>query len=213
VWQLHRAEEKRVLLAEKSRQEALPALDIQANTTTSAEDVRYRSLHATGKFATAYRIYIDNKVLHGQVGYQVVEPLVLQAGGEAVLVNRGWVAATASRDVMPEIKEFDAEQTVSGVAKLETRDVASLGAGNRSGENWPALVRWIDIAELQKGMPFQLKPYLLLQTNDNGDGLQREWTFVNSPPEKNQSYAMQWFAMAVVLLFLFGYLNTKKIRH
>lgn len=211
VWQLNRAEEKRVLLAERGKKEHMPALDITGQAEHDLSELEFRKLRVVGRFDSNYVIYIDNKVYQGKVGYQVVEPLVLQPTQEAILVNRGWVAATASRADLPEISHQSSEQTIYGIAKFDTRDVASLGAGNRSGEDWPALVRWIDIAELQKSMPFKLKPYLLLQTNDNGDGLLREWMFVSSPPEKNQSYAIQWFSLAAALVLIFIFVNTKKI--
>ena len=152
VWQLNRAEEKRVMLAERAKMEGMSALDITGQVENDISDIEFRKLKASGRFDSNFVIYIDNKVYQGRVGYQVVEPLVLQSTGEAVLVNRGWIVAAASRAELPKIPHQATEQTIYGLAKFDTRDVASLGAGNRSGQDWPALVRWIDIEELQKNI-------------------------------------------------------------
>jgi len=210
IWQLGRADEKRAILAERAAKEAMPALDVTAQSADHSNDIAYRQLRVSGTFDPRYRIYIDNKVHKGRVGYQIVEPLVFSDGETAVLVNRGWLAGTASRAQLPTVPEIDAPVTITGIAKIKTRDVASFGAGNRSGENWPALVRWVDIGELQQSIPYKLKNFLLLQTNPVEDGLIREWEFVSSPPEKNQSYAMQWFTMAVALILIYLVVNLKR---
>ena len=210
IWQLGRADEKRALLEAQAQMVQLPVYDI-ANEHAKPQDMAHRRLKATGRFDAQYLIYIDNKVHQGKVGYDVVEPLLLENSDVAVLVNRGWIAATESRAVLPSVPHADSLQVIEGLARIETKDVASLGAGNRAGDDWPALVRWIDISEIQKSLPFKLKPYLLLQTNDTQDGLIREWKFSSSPPEKNISYAVQWFSFALLLLGLYLGLNLKRI--
>ena len=115
--------------------------------------------------------------------------------------------------MLPDIPQLVAPHNIEGIAKIDTKDVASLGAGNRVGDNWPALVRWIEVTELQQTLPYKLKPYLLLQTNDTQDGLIREWKFSQSPPEKSLSYAVQWFSMAAALLLIYLIVNTKKLKH
>lgn len=211
IWQLGRADEKRAMLELQVQKARLPVYDI-AQEDDKPRDIAHRRLKATGKFDTQHIIYIDNKVYQGQVGYNVVQPLLLENSDAVVLVNRGWVAATESRAILPQVPHVDSQQVLEGLARINTKDVASLGAGNRVGEQWPALVRWIDIAELQKSLPFKLKPYLLLQTNDTQDGLIREWKFASSPPEKNVSYATQWFSFALLLLGLYIGLNLKRIK-
>ena len=211
IWQLGRADEKRALLEEQAKKAQLPVLDITSAQST-LQELSHRHLKATGRFDASHRIYIDNKVYQGKVGYDVVEPLLLENGNTAVLVNRGWIAATGSRSVLPQVAHMDTQQVIEGLARVKTKDVASLGAGNRVGEDWPALVRWIDIGELQKTLPVKLKPFLLLQTNDTGDGLVREWKFSSSPPEKNLSYAVQWFSLATALVLIYLFVNTKKLK-
>lgn len=211
IWQLGRADEKRQILQTQQQKAQQPPYVISAEADDIG-DIEYRAIKATGQFNEKYRIYVDNKVYRGQVGYYVVEPLLLADTSEAVLVNRGWVAATNSRAVLPDVMHPQSIQVIEGVAKINTKDVATFGAGNRVDDTWPALVRWIDIQELQKTLPFKLKPYLLLQTNNIPDDLIREWKFSSSPPEKNLSYALQWFSLAAALALIYLVVNTKKIK-
>ena len=59
------------------------------------------------------QILIDNKVAAGRAGFHVVTPLSL-ADGRVVLVNRGWIAQTASRAVLPEAPPPPGVVTVQG---------------------------------------------------------------------------------------------------
>ena len=61
---------------------------------------RYRPVIAAGTFDAARQILIDNKMQDGRAGYHVVTPLDAR-DGRAVLVDRGWVAAGATRAQLP----------------------------------------------------------------------------------------------------------------
>ena len=128
-----------------------------------------------------------------------------------MLVNRGWVKATESRSRLPTVSLVETELTLKGIAKLNPKDVASLGSQNRLGNDWPALVRWIDPDELNKVIAGKVAAFLFLQDSLPEDELKREWTFINSPPEKNMSYAMQWFTLAGLLLIIYIVVNTKRL--
>jgi len=210
-WQLSRTEEKREILAQQQKMSQLPPMRITAENIEKTE-LEYRRLQITGRYLTKYQILIDNKVHQGQVGYYVVTPLQIDKTDSAVLVNRGWVKSTGRREVLPEIGTPDGLVTILGTAKFNPKDVVSFNDQNRLGKSWPALVRWIDISELDQDIPFKLKPYLLLQASEQNEDYVRNWTFVNSPPEKNMSYAVQWFSLATALLLIYIFVNTKRIR-
>src|SRR6185503_19446877 len=89
-WQTGRAAEKRALAA------------AQAPVTLR------------GSFEARYTVLLDNKLSHGRPGYHVIQPLRLSQGAY-VLVNRGWIAAGASRAQLPEVRTPAGEISVSGV--------------------------------------------------------------------------------------------------
>ena len=209
-WQLSRTEEKRAILIEQEQQAAMPPYELTGSADI-LDDIAYRYLLVSGKYQPQYTIYIDNKVHQGKVGYQIVVPLLIKGTQTAVLINRGWIAGAQTREVLPVVQTPEYEVMVKGLAKVETKDIVSFGSQNRLGNDWPALVRWVDIARLQSTLPFEIKPFVLLQESEAADGLIRQWHFVNSPPEKNLSYAVQWFALAATLLLIFFWVNMKKV--
>ena len=58
----------------------------------------------------------------------------------------------------------------------------------------------------------KLWPYILLQEPEQNSKLIRDWKIVVSPPEKNISYAVQWFSLALALIIIFIVVNAKKIK-
>jgi len=211
VWQMQRAEEKRLILTKQlERQQSAP---IQLTAALPyAEELRYRPARVRGTFDTRYPIYIDNKIHQGRVGYQVVMPLRIEDTQTYVLVNRGWVPQGPSRAVLPSVTTPTLPVLVQGHIDFIHRDVVAMNGGNRSNAGWPAVQRWIDAAEFQQETKLGILPIILLQAADNEPGFSREWHFVNSTPEKSTSYAVQWFSFAGLLLIIYIGVNLKNVK-
>lgn len=210
LWQVSRTEEKREILAKQEARLELPPYKVTQGTD-SLKDIEFRKLVVTGRYLDKYQVLVDNKVHQGEVGFYVVTPLLIDGTDMAVLVNRGWVKGTGNRDLFPEIQTPVDTVSVSGLAKLDSKDVVSFNDQNRLGSEWPALVRWVDINALDDDIPYRLKPFLLLQDSSPEQDYVRDWKWVNSPPEKNMSYAVQWFSLAMALFLIFVFVNTKRL--
>ena len=91
-WQLDRAEQKR------AREAALDAVRTQPPATLPGTDLaaieEQRRLLLQGHYLTGRNWLLDNRQRDGQVGYEVITPFEL-SDGRILLVNRGWVAASA----------------------------------------------------------------------------------------------------------------------
>src|SRR5512136_2022241 len=87
-WQSRRAEEK--LEAGRMLDEAArgPVLQVPPARVDAAGFER-RRVAARGTFVARDTLFLDNKVIHGAVGYHVFTPLKLEGGGMHILVNRG----------------------------------------------------------------------------------------------------------------------------
>ena len=208
-WQLARADQKRAIIAAQNAKLALPPKLIDGKESDS-EDLEYRRLQVSGTFLTDYQIFIDNKTHDSNVGYDVVTPLQIKNSNRVVLVDRGWVAQGASRQQLPRVDTPEHAATITGIAKYHLKDVVSFGVGNRSNKGWPAVVRWIDIQALRSQTKMDLLPFMLLLDPKAPYGFVREWKFINMPPEKHISYAVQWFVMAAVLLVIYLVVNSKR---
>ena len=161
-----------------------------------------------GQFDPKYTVYLDNKIHRGRPGYHVVQPMSL-AGGKYVLVNRGWIAAGAARDQLPGIRTPGGEIALSGIRLQRFALAYAPGPDKPEGKVWQNVARenfaaWSGLA---------LEPYVVEQHSAADDGLVREWPSAGSGAEKNEAYALQWYAMAALSVFLFFVLNIKRAKH
>jgi surfeit locus 1 family protein len=160
-----------------------------------------------GSFDAKYTVLLDNKTHQGRPGYQVVQPLRL-ADGRRVLVNRGWLAAGATREQLPAVRTPPGEVALQG-ARLERlpRAFEPAGAGTkRAGTVWQN----VSTEEFAAWSGLALEPYVIEQHSALDDGLVRDWPKPDAGVEKHQSYALQWYSLAALSLILLLALNLKR---
>jgi len=209
-WQLARADEKRAIIATQNAKLALPPKVID-QPLSDAGNLQFHHLLVKGTFDTRYLVYIDNKIQQNKVGYEIVIPMRIGNSQQYVLVDRGWIPMGTSRSVLPAVDTPTQEDSVLGIAKYNTKDVVSFGDANRSNKGWPAVVRWVDIKALEKETKLNLLPFMLLLDPQAQYGYVRDWKFINMPPEKHISYAVQWFTMAFALVVIYLVVNLKRL--
>lgn len=175
-WQLRRAEEKRVVP---------PHVSVE------------------GEFLPRFTVYLDNKVNHGRVGYEVITPLRLRSGTN-VLVNRGWIAAGKTRDALPEVRTPAGPVSIEGIALEGLPRVLSLqkDAGK--------LRQTLDIERFAFETGLRLEPRVIEQHSDLPDGLARDWPPRDLGIEKHQGYALQWYSLAALAIVLLVVLSFRK---
>jgi len=158
-----------------------------------------------GEFLEHYTVLLDNKLNRGRPGYHVVQPLRL-ADGRHVLVNRGWIAAPAHREQLPQIR------TPPGVHDLEGRvlghfPLAYAPQGARpTGRVWqnvelPTFAAWSGL---------RLELYVLEQHSPFPDGLARNWPPADAGADKHRAYALQWSTLAGLSVVLFVVLSLRR---
>jgi surfeit locus 1 family protein len=71
----------------------------------------------TGTFVTRATVYVDNRLVDGVAGFQVVTPVAVAEGMPWILVNRGWAARSmADRTRLPVAPVANAPLRVEGIA-------------------------------------------------------------------------------------------------
>jgi surfeit locus 1 family protein len=158
-----------------------------------------------GEWVPKYTVLLDNKVYRGRPGYQVVQPLRI-AGEKYVLVNRGWVAASARREQLPEIRTPAGEVVLSGVRRER------FAHSYAPVESQPGARVWQNVTVEQfaawSGLP--LESYVIEQHSALDDGLVRDWPRADLGIEMHESYALQWYSLAALcVVFLFA-LNIRR---
>jgi surfeit locus 1 family protein len=204
-WQSRRAEEKLALGREldAAAQHAVLALP---PVPVDAHRFEFSRVSVRGEYSARHSILLDNKVLRGVAGYQVLTPLKIAGGDMYVLVNRGWVAAGARRDSLPQFQTPAGTETVEGIAVVPGSHILELGAKTEEGIVWQNLV----LARYAKLSGLKLQPVVLQQTSDSADGFVRAWERPDTGADRHRGYAFQWYALATTILISYVAFSLKR---
>ena len=213
-WQLSKARVKESRQQQHDQLSRQPAIALPT-TPVRFEDFQFRQIEAHGDYVPLHTIYLDNKIVRGVAGYQIITPLRLSetstnenASAMHVLVNRGWVAAGNDRRKLPQIPTPTGQVIVSGISTSPTQRTLELSAETVSGQVWGNL----DLERYRKVTGLTLQPLLILQQDDTKDGLVRQWERPDSGATKNLGYAFQWFAMALAVFIIYSVLSIKRVK-
>ena len=204
-WQIRRAEQK---LALQQRLDALaqaPMLSLPSTPVTAA-DYAHSRVRVRGDFVPQYTVFVDNRVLRGLPGYHVVTPFRIRGGDMHVLVNRGWVAVGSTRARFPQIPTPTGELVLEGLAVVPPERVYELATDAGTGP----LVQHLIPARIAEHTGFKLQPVVLQQTSNSPDGLARVWERPDAGMNTHRAYALQWYAMGVVIAVLYFILNLRR---
>ena len=206
-WQLERAEEKTALQARYAKQQM--ALPVPLSTLNSLDKLAYKPVQIIGVVDNDFTILLDNRIFDGQVGYQVLSPVLMQ-NGQTVLVNRGWIAGFLDRRRLPEVPPIYGQVRLLGNIYLPLGKAVTLAADQWSNE-WPLIVQWVDIDRLALHLNRRLLPFTVRLKAESDGALTVDWPTVNVKPEKHKGYALQWFTMALALMLFWLYSSIRPV--
>ena len=194
-WQTRRAEEKRAL-GERFEQ-ALRAPAFELSWPASKQDLLGRRVAARGTFDAERTVFLDNKILKGRLGYEVVTPLRLSSAPAHVLVDRGWVMAGASRAQLPEVQTPKGEVRIEGLAqeRLPHALQSAPSAGGKVRQN-------LELDAFAKESGLTLAPFVLEELSGPADGLERERPRPDAGADVHRAYALQWYSLAALAVIL-----------
>jgi len=190
VWQIGRGLDKR---AEKM------AFDSQAGFAAWSNGMEVRSfqkLRATGRFDGDHQILLDNIIINSRYGYYVLTPLVIAEGEPLLIINRGWFER---RDAEVDIALPANAITVRGRAGSLPRAGYRMADAFDSAPGWPRHAVYPTLDEVAQSLQQQVQPFVLLLDPDEANGFFRHWVPEEMGPGRHYAYALQWFAMGIVL--------------
>jgi surfeit locus 1 family protein len=204
VWQLDRAAQKNALQASLDARATEPPLDAAslARAPADAEAQHFRRITLHGRWLADRTIFLDNRQMDGKVGFFVVTPLALDGASGAVLVERGWAPRDFSeRATLPSVT------TPAGVVTIEGTVAAPPSRLFQFADAASGPIRQnLDIASFARESGLDLLPLSVLQRDAAGatpEGLVRHWLPPATDVQKHYGYAVQWFAMAAGIAFLY----------
>ena len=197
VWQLARNTHKHELVLDEKAAYAKPAPDVTALPAGIAEGSR---VEATGTFDGSHESVLRNQVRNDNDGVDILTPLRL-ANGTAVLVDRGWVQASATQGVTT-------DPPVSGTAVvhglLHTSSPFTSGDTVNHLPDGRLGVPRVDLTAIGKTLPYKLVPVWI-----EAQAIQPAPTSAHAPslpqppppdPVNHMEYAIEWFGFALIPL-------------
>jgi surfeit locus 1 family protein len=199
-WQLQRADEKAVAQIAFEQRENSPPQDL---AQLPAAPELYARIAAVGHYDNAHSFLLDNRILHGRFGYEIITPFIVEPKTSSestrrLLVNRGWIEGDPARLQRPTITAVEGEVRISGYVYRDGTQMTFFGNGHE--QQWPKLIQNLIVDDLQQQLGMPTYPFILRLDAGSAGALRPEWQIVSMGPERHIAYAMQWFAMALTLI-------------
>lgn len=206
-WQYDRMRQKQELARQAAAAESAPPVALPAGVVDWAP-WRFRVVEAVGRFDGPRQLLLDNRVYRGRVGYHVITPLITD-DGRALLVNRGWVAAGATRAERPSVPPPQGEMRVRGRINIPTARYLELGT---PGPPRDGVWQNLDPSRIANLTGLPVLEVVLEQTEGVEDGLVRDWPRPDTVSDKHRGYMVQWYAFAAIAIGLWGWFTFRRQR-
>lgn len=204
-WQIHRADEKTKMISAQTTQEHLKPVPWSPNQKLP---LQYERIKLEGNYLSQVFL-LDNQHHQHQFGYDVLTPLEL-ANGSVIVVDRGWIPGDTTRRIFPNIQIPKELIQLQGSVYFPSKNQWVLGPVLEEKENKTIILERLDEQLISQLLQKVVYPFIIRLDKQDTHGFVREWVTVSMPPQRHLAYALQWFAMAVVILIIFVALNLKK---
>ena len=196
IWQLQRADEKQAWFDGYSAR--ISEAPIQITARLLGPDRSNFPAEVRGRFDGEGQFLWDNRTHQGQPGFHVITPFVINPGETRILVDRGWIPLSGSRENLPIPKIPAGLKVISGYL-YESKPGFTLEA--RAPQYDSALRQNVDLSAFASSAPYTVQPYVLRLDMDQPDGFVRVWPVPDQTAvRRHEAYAVQWFGMAVVFI-------------
>ncbi len=210
LWQLDRAEQKRLLLAQQQQALDSDRINLNQQAIHDATAVRYHKADVKGRYDATHQFLLDNQVVDGKSGYFVLTPFFIDGTESAVLINRGWIPLGRDRNSLPNVGLESQKGQITGRINHFPGVGLKLKGAEIPTDGWPAFVQVIDPQVLSAKLGYPVAAYQIELDAEMDGGYKRAWkTDVPIPPEKHLAYAVQWFGLALTLTALFIWMSTR----
>jgi cytochrome oxidase assembly protein ShyY1 len=189
---------------------ALAAPPVGGVGAPPAPESEWDRVVVTGRYDQRHEILARARTVNGRVGFEIITPLVLD-DGTAILVDRGWLPPAGDGATAPPRVPPAPGGVVTVVGRVHPPESRAGPAAPFAGG---LAVRRVAPLALAPAVPHPLYgAYLTLETQSPP----ADAAFVPIAPNHenaamNASYVVQWWLLAGLTLFGFGYLARREAR-
>jgi cytochrome oxidase assembly protein ShyY1 len=211
IWQLHRYEERSAINHRIDSADSVPAVPMTsvmgrpsaagAAGPAPGKDVAWTKITVTGRYDVSHEIQARARTVNGDVGFEIVTPLVL-SDGTAVLVDRGWIPPADAGAEAPPVVPPAAAGPVTVIGQIHLSESRPTPVAHRDGR---LDTRRITVSRLAHEMPYPVYGAYVLLTQQTPPSSP---TFVAVPIDhedswQNAGYTVQWWLFAAMALFAY----------
>lgn len=206
-WQLNREVEKRGIIKERDElRDSTPRSSLElVEELADLKKLQGIPVRLEGSFDKELVLLQDNRILAGQVGFEVLQVFHDKHG--SFIVNRGFLPMGRTRDELPDVPSVPENIVVTGQLHLPG-DVMVLKEYD-PGYTYPAVIQSLDFDWLIRG-GIDVFPAVVRLGESQPGALPRHWPDVVMQPEQHRGYAVQWFAMAVAISLAWFFFSFRK---
>lgn len=193
-WQWQRGMEKTAWLAQMAKMQQAGPRTLAQIDWQHPESLDGQPLQGKAEWISPYVWLLDNQIVNGEVGYDVLIPVRAEGGSSLLLVNLGWVPAPSDRSQLPN-PAIPAAMTLEGVLRMAPGGFL-LGQNIEPGP-YPNRLQSIRVETLRQAIGVPLADAVLYQRRTP---FLYHYQHNVMPPEKHRAYAVQWLGLALVVL-------------
>lgn len=202
LWQVERAGEKQALLDKLDKVSGAPH-DGLPSDEQALHRLEFDRIRLHGRFEAGQQYLLDNRILEGRAGYDVLVPLHL-ADGRTVLVDRGWVPLGPGRTPAEPVDLSESGRVVvTGRVWLPDPGIDLGPALAPPGPSaWPRTATRVDFDAMGRALGQELVPAVIRAAGDAPWILRPRPMSPHFGPRRHYGYALQWFALALTVLIV-----------
>lgn len=204
IWQTHRLQARRASNTRIAARLAQPPLDLHG-VLAPADSLAWRRVSTAGRFDTTRMYVLRTRSFEELPGVDLVVPFRAEDGPLVFLVNRGWLPAEDGETVDPHGLTSGDSLRVTGVLvpMAPARDIQH--PRPVKGVAGVTAVRWLDPAMIAGEVGAPVYPLVLQEipaapVSGQAPSLPRRRPLPPLDDGPHLSYALQWFAFAIVIV-------------
>lgn len=200
-WQLSRLDQRRQSNDLVRSQMVLPPIEL-GEADIPDDLAAYRHVVATGTLDSSRQVILLNRSYNDEPGNHLITPLLLTSSGPAILVDRGWIPYGDGEESDLSGLEPAGKVQIRGILRASQPEPGwSILADPPSEGEWRRSWRNLNLERLQSQYPYSILPVYLAQTDPlEGADLPRPDATIDLSAGPHLSYAVQWFAFALIAL-------------
>jgi cytochrome oxidase assembly protein ShyY1 len=168
------------------------------------ENLAWTKVTVTGRYDPAHEIQARGRTVDGQVGFEILTPLVLD-DGTAVLIDRGWVPPAEGGAIAAPVAPAAPAGTVTVVGQVHRSESRPAPIERRDGR---LDTRRVSVPKLAAELPYPLYGAYLLESSPAPG-----YTAIPIDHEdawQNGGYSVQWWLFALMALLAYGWQARKE---